>query len=292
MPRFFDKKNLTEIEKTNWDSAMQKYLQIQNVNKGTFKQDNEIDLLSFNNPGDEKSALFFRLLNGKKALKYPPPCSYSYPWYGIIEENKSYEIMFDDELTISKWKEKTHVNIDQTSWKIIEVISENELLITYGEWESLGYVWQFKNEITSCEETSSFICSWHNPEIKRITTLTQLKLEQKWHVENRFSHINLVLDNDYKEKHKQTTIEKYGTGYGSGVFLNELENGIKMLEARKQKGLTDYPTEKEIEIETEINVQDYLNRGIIVGEFDKLYTRVWKLKKLLPLENNVNIYID
>ncbi len=70
------------------------------------------------------SALLGRLLEGKEPLDAPPPKSYSYPWYELVEEGKAY---------ISEcWRldERTLV-IHQSIWNIVSELGPNEWLVTY-----------------------------------------------------------------------------------------------------------------------------------------------------------------
>lgn len=79
-----------------------------------------------------KSALFHRLLQGKEPLPIPPPRSHSYPWYELIENGVGYPF--------EVWKPKSwdasftpypSIVIDQSPWKMLEELGEQEWLVTY-----------------------------------------------------------------------------------------------------------------------------------------------------------------
>lgn len=115
-----------------------------------------------------KSALLYRMLEGKDPLPIPPPKSYSYPWYELIEKG---EATSDDiwEATDDFSKELFSypaLIINQYSWKILEKVNDNEFIITYSygplenkkfaedKWRAShtsiinNKLWQIKKELT------------------------------------------------------------------------------------------------------------------------------------------------
>lgn len=110
MPNFFNPSELTVLQKARWDVAVAEYQRVQAGNavyrfehltaeerawheeRGATTDDaikaelKRFSELMGNPPGHPKSALFARLLNGQEALPFPPPRSYSYPWYSVIEK--------------------------------------------------------------------------------------------------------------------------------------------------------------------------------------------------------------
>lgn len=91
MPSFFDPDNLTPEQQARYNWALAEYKRVQEINRALAGADAGADegllraLDRMNTPGP-KSALFNRLLNGQAALPYPPPTSYSYPFYSLIEQ--------------------------------------------------------------------------------------------------------------------------------------------------------------------------------------------------------------
>ena len=89
MPTYFnDKESLSPELLARWDHAVAEYNRVLNALCG----DSETKKLFFYNALREKSALFWRLLNGKEALPMPPPTRYSYPWYEIIENPGPHQV--------------------------------------------------------------------------------------------------------------------------------------------------------------------------------------------------------
>jgi hypothetical protein len=159
MPKFFDKNNLTQEQKARWDWAVLKYRQIREKNTlSAFEDLDENERLNVvqdlqearefngsltNEILDEKSALFARLLEGKKPLSFPPPCAYSYPWYSVIEDNGPWDLSLEtnslDELLWENRSGEQEILIEQTPWKVIKKISNEEVIVTFGKWQAMGF---------------------------------------------------------------------------------------------------------------------------------------------------------
>lgn len=119
MPSFFSTKELTEEQQQNWNIAMDAYVKILEENcqrefhemsekdkkkfmalwkisnftdEDVLKQLRATSMFGANPPGHEKSSLFSRLLNGKNPLKNPPPLSFSYPDYQVVENSTPIEL--------------------------------------------------------------------------------------------------------------------------------------------------------------------------------------------------------
>lgn len=98
MPTFFHKALLAPELQARWESAELEYRRVSELNAlnhleaeraaaGDLDPERARLILaqwSMHRPS-EKSALFWRLLNGQPALPHPPPTAYSYPWYELIE---------------------------------------------------------------------------------------------------------------------------------------------------------------------------------------------------------------
>jgi len=187
MPHFFNQKELTDEQKSRWDDALTEYSRVQNVNferkwlnitqeerdyyakNYDAKSDDDIKQkmrsfgsLTGNAPGDSKSALFARLLDGKASLPFPPPTSYSYPWYSVIEDAGPHRVMLGG-IVSEVWllngtrgtTDNLRVNINQCLWKIKSLNEAAQRLIDldrqlqslsrkeepHKEWSSLIYDW-------------------------------------------------------------------------------------------------------------------------------------------------------
>jgi hypothetical protein len=127
MPTFFQNKNRLPPELlARWDRAVTEYDRVLREVCG----DSETKGLFFYNATREKSALFWRLLNGKKPLPMPPPTSYSYPWYGIIEEPGPHRVgdigfraygkpLGPHLATIRGTDMEDHLFIEQCGWSVL-----------------------------------------------------------------------------------------------------------------------------------------------------------------------------
>jgi hypothetical protein len=320
MLRFFDRNNLSIEQKSRWESVGVEYQKIQEINvQNNFKAlspvekialmketncNTDEDLLEHlrvlnhlqgGGAQDEKSALFARLLEGRRPLIYPPPCSFSYPWYAVVEEQGPWEIFS----TANNVKHMFHVYgegedgiiIDKTVWKLLNVITETEALITFGEWEDLGFMWKLSKDSVPCSQTSSYICSWHDKKLERITTLEQLKHEQLWHVKKYYQALCMVLDPNSVESVKQEMVNQYGEEYAMGMIATELLVGEEMLRVRRENNLSDYPTELELIEEVNKRVDFQMKKGLLVDYNGLLYTQVWRLTRVTPFGITKDIYI-
>lgn len=143
MPTFFDPDHLTESQQARWDEACTIYRRVQHDNAARAldalspKEREELArqakaptndreallqsllqchglLVGGQEVGHPKSALFARLLNGREPLPYPPPTSFSYPWYEVVEKPGPFapfvQVMDDAE---------NQILINQHDWQIL-----------------------------------------------------------------------------------------------------------------------------------------------------------------------------
>lgn len=299
--KFFDKNKLTKEQLNRWDWAVLKYRDIrENNNLHSFEQMNEEEKITLMRDlatakefkgsltfdiVDEKSALFARLLEGKQPLIYPPPCAYSYPWYEVIEESGPFHLSLEardiEEILWENLSDEKQVLIEQTPWRVIKQISDNELEVTFGKWQELGFEWILKKVKMSCDKTKSFIYCHYKEGVGRITNYIDLKNEQIYQTNKEFEKIQLILDVDFKEKYKKSLYEKYGaTTISESIFNCEVKSGEQLLSERREKGLPDYPDTQELNNTVEKKINDYLNSGYSVDENGKLFVEVWMLEKI------------
>lgn len=76
-----------------------------------------------------KSSLLRRILNGDEPLPEPPPCSFSYPWYYLVENGsaQSSDVWIENEIL----QPKTALIINQFIWEVKERTSEDEFICSY-----------------------------------------------------------------------------------------------------------------------------------------------------------------
>jgi len=143
MPTFFNPQALTPEQAERWDWAMAEYARIQDENltrelakltsaeiadtkqalqlpadasEAELRQKMAlIQRLMGGGAGDSKSALFYRLLSGKPALPAPPPTSYSYPWYAVVEDDGPFAVALGESM---KTEHGTYIVINQCAWKV------------------------------------------------------------------------------------------------------------------------------------------------------------------------------
>ena len=154
MPRFFDPNHLTEAQQARWTSAVSEYDRVvtANIDRRLAEMtpaelecsrafygvpaDAPIEALKEKmkaaqpvlggGAGDAKSALFARLLDGKSPLPYPPPTSYAYPWYGVIEDKGPFPVMV------------SFVEREGRTPEAQRTLSEHELMINGCYWTIVG----------------------------------------------------------------------------------------------------------------------------------------------------------
>lgn len=312
MNTLFNKNKLTKEQQGRWDWAVCKYREIREQNTlHSFEELNEeeklhlmqelteakefkgaltVDML------DEKSALFARLLDGKNPLIYPPPCAYSYPWYEVIEENGPWNLSIEaadlKELIWENLHGESQILIEQTPWKIIDKKSDNEVVVTFGKWESLNFKWVLKKVQKSCAQTKSFIYCHHKPSVSRITTVEELRNEQLYHINKEFDKVKLVLDEEFAHNYKKSLCDKYGdNNMTATILLSEIQLGKDIINERQLLKLSQYPSHVEIDYMVNEKVKEYFTSGYSHDEEGNLFVQVWVLEKM---QGNVeeSIYIN
>jgi hypothetical protein len=123
MPIFFNENELTDEQRARYDWAVAEYARIQTENRAQLKHNTHTPVEHQISP---QSALFARLLEGKPALPYPPPTSYSYPWYDIIEKPGQYHVSIcapwstiASPTDIAEFNEGDKLILNQCAWTIL-----------------------------------------------------------------------------------------------------------------------------------------------------------------------------
>ena len=154
MPTFFDPDRLTPEQSARWDRSLLEYARVQEANLdqsfATLTSDDLAEYCArhglpagdraalrahwrmiygslFGNAGHPKSALFARLLSGRPALPFPPPTSYSYPWYAVIDDEGPFPVSLDGAVTLGSLARGTGgaagmfaVGINQCDWAVVQ----------------------------------------------------------------------------------------------------------------------------------------------------------------------------
>ena len=140
MPVFFNEQTLNNIDYSHYEACVAEYIRIQYENaekeknilrslgKLTARVAIEIDNKAKYYKPSNKSALFWRLLQGKPALTKIPPTSFSYPWYQLYEEDGPFEVS---------------VNWNQTEEHILNLpflpLKKDKILINHALWHIVSY---------------------------------------------------------------------------------------------------------------------------------------------------------
>ena len=166
MPTFFDPDRLTSEQSARWDQSLREYTRVQEANLDqSFAALTSDDLAEYSarhglpagdhaalrahwrmtygplsgNAGHPKSALFARLLAGRPALPFPPPLSYSYPWYAVIEDEGPFPVSLDGAVTLGSLARGTGgatgsytLGINQCDWAVIQ---ENPAFAELRRWQ-------------------------------------------------------------------------------------------------------------------------------------------------------------
>lgn len=316
MPRYFNKNELTSEQLEHWDSYISMYEKTLsfNVNRELVEmQENKKEqllemfgdigvdkikekMLTYaeimgNTPGHEKSALFFRLMSGKKPLLYRVPLSYSYPDYDIMESENPRELHIDSfklsELIVNE-NGIDYITINQCRWKVLSH-TENQAQLTYGEWENLGFIWDMELKEIKANVSQKSIIAHHNPALNKITQYDDLLKEVEYQVRNRFKGIlmNINVGTAMERKEEYT---KYD-GFAKTLYEQEMLRGKTLLNERRSNQLSDYPSEEEIAELIKKEVPHYLGTDYyVVG--NELYLKTWFMEKVSPIEMKEEYYLD
>lgn len=155
MPMFFDPNNLSPEQQARWGAAEREYqrIQVENLRRELERMTPElralraarlkhllpalddvpVDVLMENLPDKlphlpAKSALFARLLDGKAALPFPPPTSYSYPWYEVIEGQGPFKVLVDVGDS-AHWGGRATLGINQCPWLLVSASAAAQRLL-------------------------------------------------------------------------------------------------------------------------------------------------------------------
>lgn len=313
MPKFYQKELLTPEQIYFFDTAKKIYEEVIEYNslelfkslsdiekeyyKSEYNITNDSDILNKikdfnylmgNSPGDVKSALFFRILNKLPIYIHRPPLLFSYPCYDFLDKDFSYQLPFSQEnssIDFRKDDTDSKINISQSYWQLIEIKSDNELLVSFEKWLDLGFVWSLKKELLPLDKTTMKIVNYHNPGVP-ILTLTQLQEEVKFKVINKYEEFKKIISS-YKQEDYNTELNSFNS-----IINNNLYHTAKQyFKKRKEQNLPDYPSEEELNLEISYNLTQQLTDLIVIK--DILYKNIWTLSLLKgKLENThiLNIY--
>ena len=320
---YIDIQNLTPEQHDRWDWAVAEYNKIQASSIQRFiarssperlarlcdeltcdllnlpQSIKDSGYLSQHQAGNPRSALFTRLVEGKPALIYAPPLSFSQPWYSIIEDNGPWDISEHTAKNVSglialakavQCSDADREPIDyeailirQCPWKVIKRVSETEVWLTYGQWESSRFVWKLSLDSVLASESETFIPSWHDRHLKRIVNMKQLRQEKEWSLRRRYECIDLLLnENKVAEWRQKNARSGVNDSMADRMLESRLHDGRLILEQRRKSGLPDVPTDDDIAAEVDSMISESLANTMTVDEHGLLSISTWRLHRQYP----------
>lgn len=252
--RHRDFPDLTAEQLARWDDALAEYEQVfrGNATRALGRPLTDAEWVKHKagsfftcsyQPGNRKSSLFRRLLDGRPPMPYPPPCAYSYPWYDVVENTSPIilnQVAFEGErgsaMTLAEHARGRPqggigiVQISQTIWTLLERDGDSAT-VTYGEWSTIGARWQLSRvEIPQTQENGS-ICSWHDISKRWVTNRDELRAEAHFHV--------MKLVTDMAHVYAGVPLESRRTGSNAGSAEWYLKSRIwgHLVEEGKSGGL-------------------------------------------------------
>lgn len=102
------------------------WLKIRELGMGDFPASTDGLLLAM-----YKSALLQRMMEGKDPLPVPPPKTFSYPWYSLIEEGIGYPTDVWEAEGIEEQIFGKAVVINQYPWNLIEKVGPENWIVAY-----------------------------------------------------------------------------------------------------------------------------------------------------------------
>lgn len=310
MPDFFDLTNLPEEKSLRWESAATEYARIQKENidrelsrmtiaqkealletfpRKTFTAREALALshATQGGEGSPKSALFARLLSGSKALPMPPPLYFSYPWYDIFDKKSVHEV----HVKIDRSTPTPRIFIGELLWDFARQEKPGRWIVTTGAWALLSppVTWVLKHTRLPAEVCKAYIACWHNPNIRRVTTLNQLKAEVTWHVNQRHRSISALLKASPEEvflaRNKSLHAESLRQKKIDPHHLGMLQQGLYLVDERRKAGLPDAPSLADKAIEVSKTLSKYFTKNAAEGHFKadsegKLWRHSWSMERL------------
>lgn len=245
----------------------------------------------------DKSALFRRLKAGLKALVIPPPCSFSYPWYEVVESDTRIELTDEP----SAWPEAKGdglppMLINQTLWVQLPPAGDGSLRVTSGGWDKLGFAWKVWRERVPAKQSGAALCCRHDPQIKKIETELQLRNEAAWRVDRDIDELRAICTISSEDERHEFFCRAVGGERKDDRIIqfmakNQQERAEARLKKRRESHLPDLPTaeERQLEIEREMTLllgdTWELSEGLLV-------TDSWWIQRITPAKLTAEHYLD
>lgn len=113
--------NLTEEQKARYEWALAEFNRIQERNgePGTSTTIAPAITPLIKHVPNPKSRLFARLMEGKSPLPFPPPTTYSSPWYELVEDGFSDKVFLDGFVDLYRKGAQAGILINQCVWNVL-----------------------------------------------------------------------------------------------------------------------------------------------------------------------------
>lgn len=314
MPTFFRKDQLTSKQQANWDAAVAIYESVQKNNLDVFMADLDDATRAIYTSGgvpmnddqirertkmnmqimsggfdSGKSALFSRILNGAKPLRFAPPTAMSYPWYQVIESSEPVRAHMVEFATTGNGDR--YVMISQSPWRIVASNPDGSHILTVGRWDTVGMRWKLAQVAKPILEFGPYLACHYDPQIQHISTLEQLSNNERWLQEQRNVVLAAAQDDAAAADYVARKVQKYSQ-FGEAVAQRELTEARTTVQERLQAGLPALLTDEEIAQQAARVVDQWFEDGISVGADGSLLSTSWLLTREPPVVADGDLYLD
>ena len=205
--------------------------------------------------------------------------------------------------------QRQFVLIEQAHWEVLATRNmpdgRQALEVTHANWRDRGFVWLLSLDAVPAQESEQVLLSWHNPKIKRITTLEQLRAEQRWHVDRLVEGLIRAGDERLATEHvRQGRIKDLDAGGISRFYEFQAESDLaakrRMRDARLAEGKTAIPDEAEITAMVQERLERHFSPKARSGsgwyslaeDGSSLVQHTWRIRRIAPTVLPDDIYLD
>lgn len=247
------------------------------------------------NPILDKSALYQRLLAGKRPLVLPPPLNHSYPWYSAVESDSPVSIAFGPTEWAPDWSTHHGVAICQDIWTRLEGDIDSDLTVTFRGWDAMGFVWRVWQVDEHASDATATLCCWHRNDIKRLTTPEQVEAECRWRVERDAAWVSAA--GKMNDEELKTAILESDQGvktrdrFAEAMANQRVSHVRSIAEERAGAGLPPDLTPEEVESKIAADMASLLGDTWFVRD-GQLYHRTWQIQRISPASLSPEHYLE
>lgn len=246
-----------------------------------------------------KSALFQRLLDGKKPLVEAPPLSYSYPWYSIVEGDHPQDIDQPSACVAGVFASADGIDrvlISQALWEVLGRTGDESMTVTIPGWRERGFIWRAWREMQPAAAAAAYLISHNDQTQGRITTPAQLDAEAQYQAARWKSELGIVRDLKNGLIDEPGAISALNAGscgathrerFIARAARQRLQFLIDMYDARERDEIDDEEMQARIEHERTM----LLGENWKVRDGELLFVG-WRMKREAPFKLDASHYID